>query len=92
MKNLRNPFYHLPRLVNKLRILNVSWVKTDSYSNSIAGEIVKDLQMATHYPPEIVDMPTAEELAQSIDVLVSNIFTIKSKQGGGGEDDTSFLD
>jgi intracellular multiplication protein IcmO len=66
--------------------------KTDSYSNSIAGEIVKDLQMATHYPPEIVDMPTAEELAQSIDVLVSNISTIKSKQGGGVEDDTSFLD
>ncbi len=64
--------------------------RTDAYANSIAGEIVKDLQMATHYPPEIVDSPSAEELAFSIDDLVSTISTIKSKQGG--EDMSSFLD
>jgi len=64
--------------------------KTDAYATSISGEIVKDLQMATHYPPEIVDSPSGEELAKGIDELVANISTIKSKQGG--EDASSFLD
>lgn len=66
--------------------------KTDQYANSIASEIVKDMQMATHYPPEIIDIPTAEELSASIDDLVANISTIESGGSGAGSDDTSFLD
>lgn len=66
--------------------------KTDQYATSIAGEIVKDLQMATHYPPDIIDRPTAAELATSVDDLVANISTIKSGEASGSGDDTAFLD
>ncbi len=66
--------------------------KTDQYANSIASEIVKDMQMATHYPPEIVDIPTAAELAASVDELVANISTIKSGGNPPAGEDTSFLD
>ena len=68
--------------------------KTDQYATSIAGEIVKDLQMATHYPPEIIDSPTAAELTANADDLVASISTIKSGQNEdvGGEDTSAFLD
>ena len=68
--------------------------KTDQYATSIAGEIVKDLQMATHYPPEIIDIPTAAELTAHADDLVASISTIKSGQAEdvGGEDSSAFLD
>ncbi len=66
--------------------------KTDQYANSIASEIVKDMQMATHYPPEIIDVPTPAELAAAIDDLVANISTIKSGGTAAAGEDTSFLD
>ncbi len=68
--------------------------KTDQYANSIAGEIVKDMQSATHYPPEIVDAPTADDLTASVDDLVASITTIKSGSSGevGGEDTSALLD
>jgi intracellular multiplication protein IcmO len=70
--------------------------KTDQYSNSISGEIMKDIQMATHYPPELRDMPSAAELTASVDALIAGISTIKSGTGTdeevGGIDTSEFLD
>src|SRR5206468_1348084 len=37
---------------------------TESRAASVAAEIVKDMQTATQYPPEITDKPTGEELAE----------------------------
>ncbi|MDQ2993927.1 MAG: phosphoesterase, partial [Pseudomonadota bacterium] len=66
--------------------------QTDAYANSIAGEIVKDMQLATHYPPERIDMPTGDELAAALHELVATISTIKEEKAGGDTEDTSFLD
>jgi len=68
--------------------------KSEQYARSVATEIVKDMQVSTHYPPEMVDIPTAGELAQTIDHLIMNISMKKTEaaSGGSGDDDTSLFD
>ncbi len=65
--------------------------QNDAYANSISGEIVKDMQMATHYPPERTDSPTGDELAAALHQLVATIATVKEEKEVGGEG-SSFLD
>jgi len=42
-------------------------------STSVADELIRDMQMATYYPPQIKQQYTGEEMAQLIDELVEHI-------------------
>lgn len=45
----------------------------DSLSGTIANELIKDFQMATHYPPEERDMINSDELTGLVQVLAEKI-------------------
>lgn len=47
--------------------------KTEQYAGNIAVELVKDMQVATHYPPEVKVKPTGDELSASIAALAETI-------------------
>lgn len=47
--------------------------KLDKHANNIAAEIVKDMQLATFYPPDNRDTITAPELSQVVNDLISTI-------------------
>ena len=47
--------------------------KADDRANSIATEIVKDMEVATHYPPHVDATPTPSELADLCKELINNI-------------------
>lgn len=38
--------------------------RPDKYANNISTEIIRDMQLATHYPPEILDDTPSNELAE----------------------------
>lgn len=47
--------------------------KNDQNANSVAAELIKDMQSATHYPPEVETKPSGSELAKTIETLIKNI-------------------
>lgn len=57
--------------------------KQDKYTNNIAGEIIKDLQVATHYPPETVDKISVDELKDVVGDLSASIIKAREKTEGG---------
>lgn len=53
--------------------------KSEQYATNIAGEIIKDMQTATHYPPIVEQKPSGKELADLVDQLISGISLKKSE-------------
>jgi intracellular multiplication protein IcmO len=54
--------------------------KSDKHSNGIAEEIVKDMRIATNYPPTVLDVPTAAELTDVVNELVERIKTERARK------------
>ncbi|MBB72292.1 MAG: phosphoesterase [Legionellales bacterium] len=55
--------------------------KVAKHASSVANEIIKDMQLATFYPPHITNQPSAAELAASVDELTEHVaLKITSKQ------------
>ena len=54
-------------------IIERSGGKSEQHARSIAEEIVKDIRVATHYPPELVDKPSSEDLVQKAMALNNKI-------------------
>jgi intracellular multiplication protein IcmO len=66
--------------------------KSEQYATSVASEIIKDMQSATHYPPHVELKPSGMELAEVIEELVSNVALKKQEQEGEGGRDSLFDD
>lgn len=47
--------------------------KEARYANNIAAEIIKDMQQATHYPPEIYEQASAEDIAEVLHDVINKI-------------------
>jgi len=47
--------------------------KSQEHSSNIAREMIKDMQQATYYPPDVIAKPTAEELAGVVDELIDQV-------------------
>lgn len=47
--------------------------KEARYANNIASEVIKDMQQATHYPPEIYEQADAEDIAEVIHDVINKI-------------------
>lgn len=60
--------------------------KSEQYARSVAQEIIKDMQIATHYPPHLDEIPEAEELVDTIDSLIQAISMKKEDASSGGDD------
>ncbi len=65
----------LPRGNTREQVENVerSSGKMDKYAANIADEIVKDMEIATRYPPEITEKPSTMELVEVVSGLVDRI-------------------
>jgi intracellular multiplication protein IcmO len=47
--------------------------KAKRSTHTIASELVKDMQAATHYPPEALALSDADELTKAVNYLIANI-------------------
>jgi intracellular multiplication protein IcmO len=61
--------------------------KMDKYAANIADEIIKDMEIATRYPPEIPEQPTSTELVEVADGLINRI--IQARQAAGSTSSSS---
>ncbi len=57
--------------------------KLEHQALSVAQEIIKDMDSATHYPPQIIDRPTGGELAQLANNIVAHINLKKNTKNDG---------
>ncbi|MGB6976823.1 MAG: TraM recognition domain-containing protein [Gammaproteobacteria bacterium] len=53
--------------------------KAEQDATRIAIEIMKDIETATFYPPEVSDIPTGEELGAAIDELIAQVVLRKQE-------------
>lgn len=65
--------------------------KSTHYSGGIADEIIKDIQIATHYPPmSLPEQPSASELAADIMALAEHVAYKTSTEDDDDDDDFDF--
>lgn len=80
----------LQRLPTREQVAYISKLdgKNDQYANTIAVELIKDMQTATHYPPEIKIVPDVADVTKSALFLVEHIAMKKAaaESGGNGDD------
>ncbi len=55
--------------------------KAEKHANTISDEILKDMQLATYYPPFIADKPTPKVFSDMVYDLVARIEAAESKEG-----------
>lgn len=58
--------------------------KQDKYAMNVAKEIIKDLQMATVYPPDTIDKVEVNELCEIVNDLSTSIIKARNKKEGEG--------
>lgn len=76
--------FSLPILALNATRTNVSIVerlsgKQDKYASNVAGEIIKDMQFATQYPPSEVDKISTDELTRLVKGLIGDIRAARDK-------------
>ncbi len=70
-----DPLLIRENLINTEQLLG----RGEAQAISIGTEILKDMQQATHYPPDIEDTPEADDLAELISNLLEHIVLKKSE-------------
>ena len=60
--------------------------KTDGNATNIASDIVNDMQLATHYPPLVIEHPEPLDLTDSIRGLISTLVTEREKKASGTDE------
>jgi hypothetical protein len=63
--------------------------KIDKYAVSIADEIIRDMETATHYPPVVRDPINSRELASTIESLSQAIIAEREKAKAAAETTTT---
>ena len=64
--------------------------KLEKHAQSIAQEVIKDMQLATFYPPGITHQDTAAELTEVVQQICSNI--VKQRTQAGSSDPSTTMD
>lgn len=54
--------------------------KSDQQANSISAEIIKDMELATYYPPKVEVKPNSDELANILGSLIADICLKKQEK------------
>ena len=58
--------------------------RSEQYAQNIAGEIIKDMEMATHYPPIMFNVPSGSEVSLIVHDLIATVTHKKNEQASGG--------
>jgi len=61
--------------------------RSEQYATNVAAEIIRDMEMATHYPPIVLDLPSGEEMALVVNDVIDHI--THKKLESSSKDDTS---
>lgn len=61
--------------------------RDDKQAMNIASEIIKDMQTATHYPPEFRDNVSAEEMTAQVESVVAKFQEMRAGGGMSSSDD-----
>lgn len=77
--NFSQPLLPVNSTRSNLSIIEKISGKVDKHANNIAAEIIKDLQLATHYPPETVDQIAPADLAGIVNELIGIIQMAREK-------------
>lgn len=59
--------------------------RSEQYAVNVSGEIIKDVEIATHYPPRVSEQPSGSELAQTVLEVIAGVAQKKSEGESGGE-------
>jgi len=59
--------------------------RSNKNAHSIANEVIRDIELATFYPPSVFDQPTAEELTNLVKGLINHL-TQRIQQENSGSD------
>lgn len=54
--------------------------KIEKHASTVADEIIKDMQVATHYPPLVLDIPQSADLAEVVRELSQSIKTQREQK------------
>ncbi len=85
--NLTNAIIDQEVLQEKTLMIERLMGNNDRKSSQISRAIIKDMQTATHYPPNIEDMPTEDDLAGLIDSLAGHVNQTKEEKSKDKEVD-----
>lgn len=82
-----NPLVKRGEARSKMELVERLSGKSSKHATGIADEIIKDMELATYYPPIIERQPTAEELAALVEELIIHIGQKAAVQQSSTEDD-----
>lgn len=57
--------------------------KVEKHASNIASEIIKDVKMATQYPPETIDQISPSDLTTMVNELIGSIQSARDASGSG---------
>lgn len=80
LENFKLPLLNHGKTLEQIQYLERVLGKSDEGANNIAAELIKDMELATHYPPKVEDKPNAEELADICDGLIAHISLKKQEK------------
>lgn len=83
LERFEKPILQRKLLMPQLNTIERVTGRMEQQASNIATEIVKDMQLATFYPPTIRDELSAHELADMVKALNQNIATARSLAGEG---------
>ncbi len=87
LERFANPILNKNLVRNQVEAIERLSGRLEKHAINIAVEIVKDMELATNYPPVIVDAPSGIELADITRELISRIQLARSNAAMQADDD-----
>lgn len=78
-ENFVNPLLQHDKTLEQIQYLQRLFGKADDQANNTAIEIIRDMELATHYPPKVEQRPSGSELAVICNNLIEQI-TVKKQE------------
>jgi len=73
MERFGAPLLNRPNTREQITVIERLSGKVDKHANNVANEIIKDMRLATHYPPAVMDSASSEDVADLTHDLVQRI-------------------
>jgi len=87
IENFSQPLIKKNEIKIKLEFIEKLTGKQSKHAAHAAREVLKDMQIATFYPPQLVNQPSAENLAEVVNDLAQHVAKRVQKEQEGGEGD-----
>lgn len=85
LSNFAMPLLNQAEILDQITYIERLSGKTDQYANNVSVELIRDMQNATHYPPEIYEKPDPLQLADKVQELIKQIVITKEAHAAKAE-------